>query len=124
MKVIRQTRNGKPGRPKSEPGMLKEMIVSIRMSRTEHETIIKKAKRMNMTPCQWLRTAALNRQLPPQPVPEANLAAYRELTRLAVNINQLTRAANEGRAVVSASLLLGVHKEIIQLQRALLGEAL
>lgn len=123
MKELRQIRKGKPGRPKAEPGMLKEMIISIRLSRKEHEAILEKAKRMNIPPCQWLRTAALNRQLPPQPVPEANLAAYRELTRLAVNINQLARAANEGRAVVSPSLLLGVREEIIKLQRALLGEA-
>lgn len=113
----------KGGRPKGDPAAVRDITIGVRVNAAEREALDRKAKHMGMSPSQWLRTAALDRKLPPTPVPEANREAYGELTRLAVNINQLARAANEGRAVVSPSLLLGVRKEIIQLQQALLGEA-
>ena len=113
---------GRGGRPKGNPAAVRSITIGVRVNTSERETLNKKAKYMGMSPGQWLRTAALHRKLPPPPVPEANREAYGELTRLAVNINQLAHAANEGRAVVSSSLLLGVRKEIILLQRALLGE--
>lgn len=113
----------KGGRPKGDPAAVRKITIGVRVNTAEREALTRKAKHMGMSPCQWLRTAALERKLPPTPVPEANREAYGELTRLAANINQLARAANEGRAVVSPSLLLGVRKEIILLQQALLGEA-
>ena len=112
------------GRPKGDPSAVRRITIGVRVNAAELETLQRKASYMGMSPAQWLRTAALSRQLPPSPVPEANREAYGELTRLAVNINQIARAANEGRAVVSSTILLGVRKEIIRLQRALLGEEL
>lgn len=52
---------------------------------------------MGMPPARWLRIAALARRLPPPPVPAINRAIYSELARMGVNLNQLARAANEGR---------------------------
>jgi len=112
------------GRPKGDPSAVRRITIGVRVNAAEWETLQRKSSHMGMSPAQWLRTAALSRQLPPAPVPEANREAYGELTRLAVNINQIARAANEGRAVVSSTILLGVRKEIIRLQRALLGEEL
>lgn len=117
-----QGRSRKGGRPKGDPAAVRAVTIGVRVNAAEQEELLRKANDMGMSPAQWLRTAALSRQLPPQPIPKANLAAYRELTRLASNINQIAHAANEGRAVVSSTLLLGVRKEIIRLQRALLGE--
>jgi len=115
-------KKNKGGRPKGDPAAVRDATIGVRVNAAERAALSRNAKHMGMSPSQWLRTAALHRKLPPPPVPEANSEAYGELTRLAVNINQLARAANEGRAVVSSSLLLGVRKEIIQLQRTLLGE--
>mgnify|MGYP003818038523 CR=1 FL=1 len=113
----------KGGRPKGDPAVVRQLTIGVRVNTAEWEALQGKARVMGMSPAQWLRTAALKRQLPPPPMPEANRAAYGELTRLAININQIARAANEGRAVVSEALLLCLRGEIIRLQRALLGEA-
>lgn len=117
-----QGRRRTGGRPKGDPAAVRRLTIGVRVNPAEWEALQRKASSMGMSPAQWLRTAALKRQLPPLPMPEANRAAYGELTRLAVNINQIARAANEGRAVVSEALLLGLREEIIRLQRALLGE--
>ena len=99
------------------------MTIGVRVNDAEWQTLQARARHMGMSPAQWLRTAALSRRLPPPPVPEANRAAYAELTRLAVNLNQISRAANEGRAVVSSNILLGLRREVLRLQAMLLGVA-
>lgn len=113
----------KGGRPKGDPAAVRDITIGVRVNAAEREALNRKAKHMGMSPSQWLRMAALQRKLPPPPVPAANLEAYGVLSRLAINFNQVARSANEGRAVVSPSLLLGVREEIIKLQQALLGEA-
>lgn len=47
---------------------------------------------------EWLRLAALSK--PPRIVPEVNKVAWADLARTAGNLNQLTRAVNEGRLPV------------------------
>lgn len=47
---------------------------------------------------EWLRLAALSK--PPRIVPEVNKVAWADLARAAGNLNQLTRAINEGRLPV------------------------
>ena len=75
-----------------------------------------------MTPAQWLREAALSRRLPLPPVPAINREEYAALARLAANLNQLTKLANEGRSVVIASdLLKKLIDETKSLRLALLG---
>jgi hypothetical protein len=77
---------------------------------------------MHMKPAEWLRTAALSRRLPPPPVSAINRAQYVELARLAANLNQLTRLANEGqRVTVSSGLLERLLSETQRLRLALLG---
>jgi hypothetical protein len=77
---------------------------------------------MNMTPAQWLRAAALSRRLPSAPVAAANREQYAELARLAANLNQLTRLANEGgRVTVADGLLTRMAAEAKRLRLALLG---
>lgn len=44
---------------------------------------------------EWLRLAALSK--PPRIVPEINKVAWADLARAAGNLNQLSRAINEGR---------------------------
>ena len=77
---------------------------------------------MSMTPAQWLREAALTRRLPSPPVPAINREQYAELARLAANLNQLSRKANEGQAVtLSDALLKLMIEETKRLRLALLG---
>lgn len=46
----------------------------------------------------WMRLAALGK--PPRIVPEVNKVAWADLARAAGNLNQITRAINEGRLPV------------------------
>ena len=78
---------------------------------------------MGMPPARWLRIAALARRLPPPPVPAINRTIYSELDRMGVNLNQLARAANEGRLDgLPLSFLSGVKQYLLIVQRAVLGQ--
>ena len=69
------------------------------------------------------RLHALARRLPPPPVPEINRAIYSELARMGVNLNQLARAANEGRLDgLPLSFLSSVKQYLLTVQRAVLGQ--
>lgn len=73
--------------------------------------------------CALVRIAALARRLPPPPVPAINRAIYSELARMGVNLNQLARAANEGRLDgLPLSFLSGVKQYLLTVQRAVLGQ--
>lgn len=109
------------GRPKSDPSTVRHMTIGVRVNKSEWNALQVRAKHMGMSLAEWLRTAALSRKLPSPPVPEANREAYAKLTRLAVNLNQIARAANEGRASVSSHILIAVRQELVLLQQALLG---
>lgn len=111
----------KNGRPKIPPANLRNITIGVRVNALELDTVKNKAKAMNISPAQWLRVAALKRQLPSQPVPQVNLSAYAKLTRLATNLNQLTKAAHEGKAIISRLLLLELKEEVKNLQYLLLG---
>ena len=75
-----------------------------------------------MTPAQWLREAALTRRLPAPPVSAINREQYAELARLAANLNQLTRLANEGdRVTVATALLAKLQTELSRLRLELIG---
>jgi hypothetical protein len=73
-------------------------------------------------PAQWLREAAIARCLPSPPVAAINREQYAELARLAANLNELTRLANEGgRVTVADELLASMMIETRRLRLALLG---
>lgn len=77
---------------------------------------------MHMPPAQWLREAALTRNLPSPPVAPINREQYAELARLSANLNQLARLANEGdRVTVDDGLLKRVATETRRLRLALIG---
>ena len=115
-------RKRRGGRPKGDPAAVRAATIGVRVSASEYETLKTKAEQMGMTPAQFLRDAALKRRLPSPPVPAVNRAEYAELARLAANLNQLTRAANEGRPVtVAEALLERLAGEVSRLRLALLG---
>jgi hypothetical protein len=88
----------------------------------EAAALADKATAMGMSPAGWLRAAALDRRLPSPPVPAINREQYAELARLAANLNQLARTANEGRVVsLNSALLHQVETELSRLRLALIG---
>ena len=110
------------GRPRGDPAAVRNATIGVRVSAAEYATLRAKAMQMHMTPAQWLREAALARRLPSQPVAAINREQYAELARLAANLNQLTRLANEGgRVKVADALLTRMAIEAKRLRLALLG---
>lgn len=115
-------RKSKGGRPKGDPAALRSSVIGVRLSASEYATLCERAAAMHMKPAEWLRTAALSRRLPPLPVAAINRAQYAELARLAANLNQLTRLANEGgRVTVAPALLERLIAETRHLRLALIG---
>lgn len=115
-------RRGRGGRPKGDPSAVRASTIGVRVSAQEYAALRAKAEQMGMTPAQWLRTAALSRRLPSPPVPPINREQYADLARLAANLNQLTRLANEGRPVrVSDPLLMELTDEVKRLRLSLIG---
>lgn len=110
------------GRPKIPADELRTATIGVRVSAAEYDALRAKAEKMNMSPAQWLREAALTRRLPSPPVPEANRAQYAELGKLAGNLNQLAHHANEGmRVSVPSDLLHATLAEISRLRLQLIG---
>lgn len=110
------------GRPRSAPEALRTATIGVRVSDAEYSALRIKAETLAMTPAQWLREAALTRRLPSPPVSAINREQYAELGRLAANLNQLTRLANEGdRVVVASGLLAKIHSEVSRLRLELIG---
>jgi hypothetical protein len=116
------TRRSAGGRPRGDPAAVRSATIGVRVSAGEYATLRAKAAQMHMTPAQWLRAAALARRLPSPPVAAINREQYAELARLASNLNQLTRLANEGgRVTVADGLVARMAHETKRLRLALLG---
>ena len=110
------------GRPRGDPAALRRTTIGVRVSASEYATLRAKAAQMHLTPAQWLREAALARCLPAPQVAAINREQYAELVRLAANLNQLTRLANEGgRVTIADDLLATMTIETKRLRLALLG---
>jgi len=110
------------GRPKGDPTLRRNETIGVRVSATEYQSLRAKAAMMHMPPAQWLREAALTRNLPSPPVAPINREQYAELARLSANLNQLARLANEGdRVTVDDGLLKRMATETRRLRLALLG---
>ena len=112
------------GRPRGAPEAIRTATIGVRVSASEYAMLRLKSESMAMTPAQWLREAALTRRLPSPPVATINREQYAELGRLAGNLNQLTRLANEGRPVTIADALIQrLTQEVRSLRLALIGAA-
>jgi hypothetical protein len=115
-------KRGRGGRPRNKPGTVRDVTIGVRVAPAEYIALKTKADTMSVTPGQWLRQAALARRLPAPPVPAINREEYASLARLAANLNQLAKAANEGRSVtVADALLQQLTGEVRRLRLALLG---
>ena len=112
---------GRGGRPKAEEAEARKRTIGVRVNAAEIDALQRKADSVGLPLSQWLRMVALSRHVPRPLVPEVNREAYAELAKLAANLNQLTRAANEGRAVVPFPVLRATHDILKKLRLALIG---
>lgn len=73
---------------------------------------------------EWLRLAAMAR--PPRTVPAVNKVAWADLARAAGNLNQITRAINEGKLPVKdvagvGRAVMDVRAQLDTVRRLLIG---
>ena len=115
-------RRGKGGRPKIDPAAVRRSTIGVRVSAAEYAALRTRAEQMGLTPAQFLRHTALTRRLPSPPVPAVNRDEYVNLGRMATNLNQLVRRANEGKPVVlTPPFVKLLRTEINRLRQDLLG---
>ena len=112
-------------RPKIDAERLRTATIGVRVSPAEYDRLKAKASAMGMTPAQWLRAAALERQLPPPPAPALNVETYRELARIGVNLNQVAARINAGQAAaeIPRDIAAGLVRLLQTIQRQVLGGA-
>lgn len=112
---------GRGGRPRVNGAEARKRTIGVRVNAAEMDALQCKADSVGLPLSQWLRLVALSRYVPRPLVPEVNREAYAELAKLAANLNQITRAAHEGRAVVPFPVLKATHDILKKLRLALLG---
>ena len=122
MTATAPARRGKGGRPKIDPAAVRRSTIGVRVSAAEYDALRTRAADMGLTPAQFLRHAALTRRLPSPPVPAVNRDEYAKLGRMAGNLNQLVRRANQGQNVILTDPLVKLLlAELNDLRQALLG---
>jgi hypothetical protein len=111
--VIDERRRSKRGRKALPVGEKRTHTVSVRLA--DAELALLDGKRGRFRRGEWMRMAGLDR-LPPS-IPALNVKSYRELNRLAANINQIARAVNCGKQVD----LLEIRQLLGDLRHRLIG---
>lgn len=112
----------RPGRPRIDPALRRELRVTVQVTATELEEIDRRATQLSLSRSTYLQRAALARPLP-RPVPPINREQWVELARLAANLNQIAHAINAGTAppVFEAASLRRLEELLIAVRAALLG---
>ena len=116
----RRRRRGPAPRPPEE---LRLHSVSCRL--TDAELVTLDERRGEVSRGEWLRLAAMAK--PPRIVPTVNKVAWADLARAAGNLNQITRAINEGKMPVKDAPSVGravmkVRAQLDAVRRLLIGQ--
>lgn len=86
-------------RPKKQPEDLREERINPRLTMAERILIEQNAAALSLTASEYMRRRALSHRMPAPRPEQRNLArAVAELNRLGVNLNQIARHMNAGRA--------------------------
>jgi hypothetical protein len=108
---------GLRGPQPKEDHLLRKHRVTCRLT-DEEAAQIDLGRPDDITRSEWIRRLALDREIPPK-VPEINRAVWTELSRLAGNLNQLSKRLNSGPVNAEirnvASLLAETRAAIIGL---------
>ena len=119
MEEALMTKN-KGGRPKAETPRTEP--VGFRCTIDEMSKLEQLADAYGITVGEFCRTKALGARMPKPPVPAINIKKYQELSRLSANLNQISKAINEGRVTdVGRDFMQKIYDEVTELRRDLLG---
>jgi hypothetical protein len=113
----------KRGRPKLPPAERRAAgSLNVRFNEAEWKKVTAKARAARMSPTEWARYAAIERN-PPAPIiiPEVNKSAWRELARLAATLNGAMWRFRPGAEESLRALFEGVRRELGSVRRQLIG---
>src|SRR5690606_1822633 len=82
----------KGGRPALENK--KKFRINVRFDETEHNRVLQNAETAGMTKSEWVRKSAIMRKIVPR-FTEQQLKAFRAITGVSNNLNQLTKKAHQ-----------------------------
>lgn len=116
----KRRRHGPKPRPEAEQ---RRHAVSCRL--TDAELVRLDQLRGEVSRGEWLRLAAMAK--PPRIVPTVNKVAWADLARAAGNLNQITRAINEGKLSVKdvpsvGRAVMDVRAQLDAVRRLLIGQ--
>lgn len=103
------------GRPALPAGARRTRQVTVSLRAEEHRVLSQRARDAGRPLSVYIREVALGAQL----APLANRAAYRELSRVGTNLNQLARWANTFRQFPELRKLHTVLDELLAVRRTL-----
>lgn len=98
--------------------------VTLRFSESEYRQLQENAKHARVTVSAFIRSCLQGKRVrgKPAPVPTINRDAWMALARSAANLNQLTKAINEGRSFgIDVNALRLMYREIQTLRQQLVG---
>ncbi|MDN3551574.1 plasmid mobilization protein [Mucilaginibacter aquaedulcis] len=85
------------GRPMVNKQDKRVVQVNIRLTIPENERVCVNAEASAMTPANWIRQKIFTGKFPQVKVSPLTAAMYRELHKIGVNLNQITKQMNEGK---------------------------
>lgn len=114
---------GKYGRPKLPDNERREAgALHIRLNQEERKIVEEKAEAAGVTPHEWARLAALERDPPPrQFIPELNREAWLEMAKLMATLNGAIWRFREGGEGSLRAAVEGVHGELATVRNLLIG---
>jgi hypothetical protein len=83
------------GRPKVPGSELRKIVIPVRFTETEALSLRSEAARCSISVATLIVTAALQRK-PPRIYSPVTIKTYRQISGIAINVNQLTHRANRG----------------------------
>ena len=116
---------GKYGRPKLPEGERRAAgALHIRLNAEERRLVEEKAAKAGITPHEWARLAALERDPPPrQIIPELNREAWLEMAKLMATLNGAVWRFQLGGEAGLRAAVEGVRQELAVVRNLLIGGA-
>jgi hypothetical protein len=114
---------GRYGRPKLPESERREAgALHIRLNKEERRVVEEKASRAGVTPHEWARLAALERDPPKcQVIPEINREAWLEMARLMATLNSAVWRFQPGQEGALREAVEAVRGELAAVRNLLIG---
>lgn len=116
-----RSKAGRGGRPKLDDAERRSRMIGVPVNEDEYEAIGGKAQVHSMTRAFFLRHVGLGYRMR-RPIPPINYLAYRNLGRMAANLNRVILLINLGKPVgINREFAEQLHELLQSVRRNLLG---